>query len=410
MKWNNQQESALRKVSKWLKNPGDQKVFRLSGFAGTGKSTLAKHLAEGLNDVIFMTFTGKAAHVLRGKGCPLASTVHSAIYRNKGNKSEATLLHLQQLLAAAEARAGESDKRDEELVVKIANLRRAVRDEQTQVKKPRFELNQNSALKFCDLAVVDEASMIGSKIGLDIESFGCPVLALGDPFQLPPVKDVSHFLKGKPDVLLTDVERQARDSPVLYLATEIRSGRELKIGKYGESEVFRKKDLANRVELAENADQILVGRNGTRKAVNKRIREIKGFTDELPMEGDKVVCLRNNHDIGILNGSIWHVIGDPCSVADVVSMRLEADGEPTRIEVAAWADTFLGKDIEGSWWERSQAEEFDFGNGITVHKAQGSQYQRVLQIDESSDFGRAVAPKHQYTGLTRASDVIHVAI
>ena len=78
-----QQDEALKAVSKWLKE-GKTPVFRLFGYAGTGKTTLAKHFAEHVDgDVLFAAFTGKAALVMRSKGCADASTIHSMIYRPK---------------------------------------------------------------------------------------------------------------------------------------------------------------------------------------------------------------------------------------------------------------------------------------------------------------------------------------
>ena len=65
MEWSAQQEAALQKVNRWRK-AGSSPYFMLAGFAGTGKTTLARHLAaneDGL--VLFAAYTGKAAHVLR---------------------------------------------------------------------------------------------------------------------------------------------------------------------------------------------------------------------------------------------------------------------------------------------------------------------------------------------------------
>ena len=74
-----QQDAALTAASAWLKSArGRASVFRLFGYAGTGKTTLAKHLADGIDGkVLFAAFTGKAACVMRSKGCspaPLPST------------------------------------------------------------------------------------------------------------------------------------------------------------------------------------------------------------------------------------------------------------------------------------------------------------------------------------------------
>jgi exodeoxyribonuclease V len=68
MKFSPQQDEALKAVARWLKAP-DRQIFRLFGYAGTGKTTLARHFAEHIEgQVQFAAFTGKAAQVLRAKG------------------------------------------------------------------------------------------------------------------------------------------------------------------------------------------------------------------------------------------------------------------------------------------------------------------------------------------------------
>ena len=76
-----QQDSALSAASTWLKAAGGRaSIFRLFGYAGTGKTTLAKHLAEGIDGkVLFAAFTGKAACVMRSKGCNAATTIQAFI-------------------------------------------------------------------------------------------------------------------------------------------------------------------------------------------------------------------------------------------------------------------------------------------------------------------------------------------
>jgi predicted ATPase len=66
------QDAALTAASNWLKGARRRaSIFRLFGYAGTGKTTLAKHLAEGVDGkVLFAAFTGKAACVMRSKGLP----------------------------------------------------------------------------------------------------------------------------------------------------------------------------------------------------------------------------------------------------------------------------------------------------------------------------------------------------
>ena len=84
------QDAALTAASNWLKaTRGRASIFRLFGYAGTGKTTLAKHLAEGVyGKVLFAAFTGKAACVMRSKGCPGAATIHSLISRARESGEE----------------------------------------------------------------------------------------------------------------------------------------------------------------------------------------------------------------------------------------------------------------------------------------------------------------------------------
>ena len=93
MAWSPQQDAALKAVSAWLK-AGDRPVFRLFGYAGTGKTTLAKQIAEDApGEVAFRAFTGKAALVLKSKGCRGASTIeHSSMMMRSASLAAAFLL------------------------------------------------------------------------------------------------------------------------------------------------------------------------------------------------------------------------------------------------------------------------------------------------------------------------------
>src|SRR5215213_2193264 len=87
------QDAALKAIGGWLKEKpparGVAKIFRLFGYAGTGKTTLARHLAEHVDGkVSFAAFTGKAALVMRAKGCYNASTIHSLIYKARESGEE----------------------------------------------------------------------------------------------------------------------------------------------------------------------------------------------------------------------------------------------------------------------------------------------------------------------------------
>jgi exodeoxyribonuclease-5 len=105
-------------------------------------------------------------------------------------------------------------------------------------------------------------------------SFGVPILVLGDPAQLPPISGGGFFTDGAPDVMLTEVHRQAKDNPIVWLSMEVREGHSLAPGRYGDTAVVRRAELDP--DRVMTADQMLVGRNATRRAFNTRMRERLG--------------------------------------------------------------------------------------------------------------------------------------
>src|SRR5690606_25304248 len=128
--------------------------------------------------------------------------------------------------------------------------------------EPQWELNPESSIVDADFVVIDEVSMVGEGLAKDLLSFGKKVLVLGDPFQLPPVKDAGFFTEVKPDIMLTEIHRQAADNPIIRMSIDIREGRGLDWGTYGESKVIHMAEI-DRTEVL-GASQIIVGKNLTR--------------------------------------------------------------------------------------------------------------------------------------------------
>ncbi|MBB3929893.1 exodeoxyribonuclease-5 [Kaistia hirudinis] len=362
MHWSPQQEDALTAVADWLRR-GDRPVFRLFGYAGTGKTTLARHLAEGIDGTVaFAAYTGKAAHVLRTKGCEGAGTIHSLIYR---------------------PRAGE----DEE--------------------QPVFAINHESAASKADLIIIDECSMVDEELGRDLLSFGTPVLVLGDPAQLPPVKGGGFFTETEPDHMLTEVHRQAQDNPIIRLSMAVRAGEPVDYGEYGESRVIQRREIDAEQILA--TDQVLVGTNKTRRAYNQRIRELKGLLSPMPAVGDKLVCLRNDKQKGLLNGGTWTVKRLTSPKRSLLRMDIVPEDEPGAKTVKAGIHPAFFEDggESLSYPQRRNSDEFDYGYALTVHKSQGSQWDDVVLFDESYAF-REHRDRWLYTGITRAAKRITI--
>jgi exodeoxyribonuclease-5 len=387
---------ALDDVGRWLMTQSDQ-TYRLFGYAGTGKTTLAKHLAEGVSHVLFGAYTGKAASVMQKKGCSSASTIHKLIYLPT-TKSKGHLLDLEQSLCSLEA---ETSPEDRETDAAILRVQREIVAEKARLRQPAFTLNPESSVKDADLVVVDECSMVDEQMGTDLLSFGTPVLVLGDPAQLPPVRGGGFFTSQRPDVMLTEIHRQARDNPIIDLATKVRQGEPLLDGPYGDSLVMRgKPDQA----LVMGADQILVGLNDTRRRCNHRMRSLLGYPEEpVPQKGDKIVCLRNDREEGLLNGTLW-TVDEATLVGERVSLDITDDrGFNTVVE--AHVHYFQGREKELPFYVMREAQAFDFGYALTVHKAQGSQWPSVFIFDESWAF-RGSARQWLYTALTRASEKV----
>ncbi|EJF91474.1 ATP-dependent DNA helicase [Bartonella melophagi] len=366
MQFSSEQDNALKAVATWLKD-GSSPVFRLFGYAGTGKTTLARYFAETIDgSVQFAAFTGKAAQVLRSKGASNARTIHSLIYCPRGEQE--------------------------------------VSDEVTGKTSitPTFSLNRQSPIAQAKLVVVDECSMVDEQLARDLMSFRTPILVLGDPGQLPPISGGGFFSSGTPDFLLSEIHRQAYDNPIIRLAMDVREGRDIAYGDYGLARVVKRKELDQQLVL--DADQLLVGLNRTRYLYNRRLRELKGFIEKYPQVGDRLVCLRNDSTKRLLNGSLWTVMTSKKELVKL-GIHLLVNSEESEwgvVKIKLLKAIFENPEDEISWQIKKRYDDFDYGYALTVHKAQGSQWDNVVLFDESFAF-RDMNACWLYTGITRAA-------
>ena len=424
MKWSPQQDHALQEVSRWLKS--NEQVFCLFGYAGVGKTTLAKHFADSHRKrTLYAAFTGKAAHVLRTKGCTEAKTLHSLIYRPAGETKQHEMMLLEQRISGLRAKLdslsidpAKNAQEALELIGQIETFHQQMRTLQSE-SSPRWALWANSPLAEpdVDLLVVDEVSMVDERVGKDLESFGKKILVLGDPAQLPPVGAGGYYTRREPNVLLTEVHRHARESGILRLATAVREGaRHVGPMIWGDDcrvldDSFL--DTTEKQRLMLEADQVLVGRNETRRRFNATIRQLLGRRKILET-GDRLVCLKNDRELGVYNGSQWVVQSvEEISVADrtaTVMLRSEDDSS-IYLVAAIWLHHLLGEGavLGEMGWDRADRAEFDYAYAMTVHKSQGSQWDKVVLCDESRAF-RGDAQRWLYTGMTRASRELTVIL
>lgn len=350
-------------------------VITIYGAAGTGKTTIVKFIMKKLKisnkQLLFTTFTGRASLMLRKKGID-AKTIHSTFYTCFKNKNG----------------------------------------------KFRFRLKDELHGSF-KLIVIDEISMVGKRLFDDILSFDIPVLCLGDPYQLQPVMDDRVDLK--PDFLLTDIFRQGKASNIISFATQIRETGSWK-GNYHELDLLCMPARRASVQDYLQADQVLCGTNKMRKKINAGMRKHLGFTHPIPEKGDKLISLDNHWDVldedlqefALVNGMIFTVdeiykihLDKNVFYNQYMDVRLKADGFDeiyfqTRINLCPFLEinTEMEEEVDGLRDFLATAHHFDFGYAITIHKAQGSEWDHVLVY---GNFWGKEKKEMAYTAATRAS-------
>jgi exodeoxyribonuclease-5 len=390
------QIEALKTIADWF-NSGKGQIFRLFGCAGVGKTTLAKSVAPELrltdDRYMFAAYTGKAVHVLRGKGCLPASTLHSLLYLPAGNQAEKDLERAKARLEKLQPGTPEHKE-----------CRSTIKELEIAAKQLGWKLNPESPLAELDLLICDEVSMVDAEMATDILSFSVRVLVLGDTEQLPPVGGTAgYFTAVKPDFELTEVHRQAAESPVLRLATRIRTSTDRSFGLTAADYV-----APPRMADALGYDQVLCGTNRSRWTFIEGARRALGYPVGMPVAGDKVICLKNNRDLGIFNGQQFVVLACAEEADGVLALSLRGDDD-REYAVLSFHGGFLGLAGEkalGFKGFSGRIGAFTFAWAITVHRSQGSEWSRVLVWDESRAFTRDSLDggrRWLYTGVTRAS-------
>lgn len=348
-----EQAEAARQIEAFLaaKRP-ERQTFSLQGLAGTGKTFVLADIARRHPGAILCAPTGKAASVLSRKASLEATTIHSAIFLFRGEHVD--------------------DKGERYL-----SFRSKIPDGAWRRR----------------IALVDESSMISSDLAMDLLATGCRVVATGDPGQLPPVRGTRFF--DRADFTLREVRRQALDSAVLRQAHAVR-----RTGAYrADGEDFRVQRSVGRDDILA-ADVILCWRNATRHALNALVRAHRGL-DGPPLAGEPVMCLRNDHKLGVLNGAQYELLKDYDTTRRTLSVRNErgmvVDIEDVRFETV---------DPPGDPEEAQDEHPFAYGYVITTHKSQGSSWEKLIFVDEydRQEWRREFV----YTAITRAEKKVLV--
>lgn len=354
------QKKAFDRILEWFacRNTQELKVRQLSlgGYAGTGKTTLLRLLVDRADcDVAVMSLTGKAVSVLIRKGMD-AATIHSTIYH----------FHLEK-------------------------------------KKPVFTLRSHIEDN-PDLLIIDEASMVPTDVYKDLLSFKIPILWVGDHGQLEPVGKNPEVMLS-PDIRLEKIHRQAEGNPIIMFADGVRRGNApaaMAMTKYKPQVLVIRKGELRESELL-TADQIICAFNHARVRINKGIRRELKHPVNRPTVGDRVICLKNQRQLGIFNG-LQGVIQEiiPDSKLPMYYAKIELDtGRVYEGEILAKQFNHVKGLIEVPK-ELSKCTYWDYCYAVTCHKAQGSEWPFVVVIEESCPLWSAA--RWAYTAVTRASE------
>ena len=355
---------------------------------GTGKSTLIKFIIAALEcdpeeDVAYVTYTGKAAEVLRRKGCSNATTAHKLLYKAKPLPNG----------------------------------------------KFKFIPRDNLEKPF-KIIVVDEISMLPRSLWELLLKHKVYILACGDPFQLPPISaNDDNGVLAHPHIFLDEIMRQARESEIIQATLAIRNFEPLTHFWGKEVRILPKKDVE--IGMYDWADQIIVGTNNLRNRINTEVRQMCGYGSE-PEVGDKVICLRNcwehldasgesalvNGTIGYINSAstkeVYYPVWGLKTPVPILDMQITTEAEEYFANI--WADKtaiesgqkFLTPQQEYKIFINKNAPpapiEFNYGYAITCHRAQGSEWGKVLVFEENFPFGREEHARWLYTACTRASE------
>ncbi len=389
------QIAAEKLISDWFYR-SDRQVFVLAGLAGTGKTTLLKHVVCDVLNLVpdvsaaFVTPTGKAATVLIRQGIP-AATLHRLIYQAMTEEVETE-----------------------------------INGKAVTVEKLVFR-RRESISKNIKLIVLDEFSMVSDEVLSDIVRFGVKMIVCGDNAQLSPVEGTNTFLSS-PDFSLRTIVRQQADNPIIKLARDAMEGRYIPYGNYGDRAFVlsaRRLKPEYRKKYLLKAEQIICGINKTRAKINEEIRAYKGLTG-LPAQGEKLICTLNNWEqfidgdmrYNLVNGIIGtiravHYEGERMGFMTFRADFLDEDcPEEVPFDTGIFEDGFY-RYRHGDYFEKFDGDgnalgaftlnRFEYGYCISCHKAQGSEFESAVVFDESYAFKEDSA-RWLYTAITRARE------
>lgn len=380
MKYSDEQVAAIERVMSWLHDSDGPQRLTLGGYAGTGKTTVIKALVGrvGKDDVKVCAFTGKAASVLQSKGVD-ATTMHRLMY-----SPAETCTACGRSPAACDA--------TNSLNLKIREKSPRSATGYPLCPQPGTKLGwARVPVIRAELVIVDEASMLSTRLMNDLELFGVRVLYVGDHGQLEPVGDDPRLM-ADPDLRLETIHRQAAGSSIIRFAHQLRQGA---VPQYFGSDHQVRVHRGVPPDIA-RYDAVLCGFNKTRVSVNAKVRKLRGFSGLLPGPGERVICLRNDSEHGLFNGMQATVTA--MTKDGVMSVVDDFGTEYSELPVLA-AQFGSERTLQADRDEGLTL--WDYGYCMTVHKSQGSEWDNVCVLEQLASMWSP--PRWRYTAVTRAA-------
>jgi exodeoxyribonuclease-5 len=367
-------------------------IVALRGLAGTGKTSVIPEIVRRLPNAVVCAPTNRAAMVLQKKGLYEAVTLHKACLRPYFTEV------FENLKAWTE---NPNTARLPALIAKIPleRIQKVLAEAKGSSDAILQGLNINPMdhiagwtardMEALSTLIIDEASMVGYRLLEEAQKLFGRIILIGDPGQLAPVQD-SPVLNDVPGVELSEVHRQAQDSPIIKFAYDVRNATE-----------HEHVDYPSGIERTNQFDPkigpIIVWTNKTRKGLNVGMRHHLGLPPKQLTEGEPLVCKANTKKHaarGLVNNSLWTYVR-PGVVKDDVGRETELED--------MWVEGINDGDPSTSDCK------FQLGYAITAHTAQGSEWptvqvyaEEVMAAEQAQGFD--FTKQFLYTAVTRAKD------
>lgn len=395
MELNKEQVDAIEVIKKWASGEGPASIS-LTGFAGTGKSTLVVEAKKYIKNARYCALTGRSALRLAEAANVEASTLHSILYKRPD-------------------------------ILKGGEL--------------EFKTLNSPSFKYL---IIDEAGMITPKIFNDLKQwihfYKIRILFVGDSFQLPPILTEAEKKKNPEFSVFSHVKGpelikiMRNDDDIIDIATIVRLEKRIPtIGNksYNLIQIENSLDYVTEQYINDpSSHMVLTWRNKIRMDINNNIRKKLGHISALPDEGEPIIFCRNGQ--GVLNGqisTIKKIVQGPI-IEGVVTYRILLDDKKYVLCSVSGADEFMdGGSVFVKNWKAYLLEKkkykldeiipISYGYVSTIHKIQGNEFRRVSIILDGSDINNVhfrastILPngdkvpfgiRFLYTGLTRAKE------